>query len=89
VAVLSVAALAAGCYYVATRRKNYKADKRITDEEEDVPATKTKISSPEIALEEKTEAVDDSRRKETESLLEWIDRQLDEAEKRKKMREEK
>ena len=49
----------------------------------------TSISSPRIALEEVTVTEDDSGRKETESLLEWIDRQLEEAEKRKKTREQK
>ena len=49
---------------------------------------KTNISSPEVKLEEENEAEDVNKRREDESLLEWIDRQLEEAEKRKRMREE-
>jgi len=73
-------------------KKNKKETKH-NDIDQEVPSTEeldelgqTSPASSGACLEVKDEIAD--RRMDTESLLEWIDRQLVEAEERKKMREE-
>ena len=68
--------------------QNYKTDQQNTREEEDQVTEETEIIEDTtglstVVLEERGE-----ERRENESLLEWIDRQLKEAEERKKLREQ-
>lgn len=90
VALISLAALISGCYYLFNKKKNKKESKHIDQEapsrEEPDVLGQTSQAGSGAGLEVKDEITD--KRMDTESLLEWIDRQLVEAEQRKKLREE-
>ena len=78
-------------YSRCTFPTNHKTEQQNT-EEEGSAARNTEItedtSSPTVVLEEERGEESTESRSENESLLEWIDRQLKEAEERKRLREQ-